>query len=402
MLSAAQVALLGALSAPFALAFSPVFTNPRQCESMRITWSELDLPVVDMPLTEIFMSLIPLDNDPSRMAPQPYSLSVPAGGHEIAALPFPAGTKFFASAQMFESSGFTRRTVSEVFTVEHSSNSGCLPAKTMPTDGRAKAKSFGKRQVSVVGPSLVTATGVPAPVNAIANPSSTSSSSAPAASGSSGSTPPIRVIGSSNIPASGAPEAPANAAPAPSSSAPVPPIRVIGTSVISATGDSEPPASSSDASDAGAYNPSPTSTDSDSLYTETTTSTSCTETPTELPMESETSMEMPPSTVTVPSNENDGYYVPSNENDGYYSGTDEEEPCEETMDPSEHESMHIMPMPTETITTLPALPAATITNTNTDTEVVHYTALDDMVNAANGMFKAWNPYKAAYTPSAGN
>ena len=293
MLSVAQVALLGALSAPFTLAFSPVFTNPRQCESLRITWSELDMPVVDMPLTEIFMSLIPLDNDPSRMAPPPYSLSVPSGGHEIAALPFPAGTKFFASAQMFESSGFTRRTVSEVFTVEHSSNSNCLPAKALPADGRAKAKSFGKRQVNVVGPSLVATTGVPAPVNAIASPSGTGappainvigattipvgssssavvdastspSSSAPAASGSSGTTPPIRVIGSSNIPASGAPQAPANAAPAPapSSSGPVPPIRVIGTSVVSATGDSAPPASSSDASDAGAYNPSPTSTDS--------------------------------------------------------------------------------------------------------------------------------------------
>lgn len=303
MLSPAQVALLGALSAPLVHAFSPVFSIPRQCESLTITWTEstINLPVVDMPLTEVLFQLIPLDNDASRMAPEPYTVSVPSGGHDIGALPFPAGTQFFAAAHILGSTGFTRRTVSKVFTVEHSEKIHCLPSKPMPNDGRAKAKTFGKRQISVVGPSLVSPTGAPAPVNAIANPSSSApppainvigvtaipadgssssavdaSTSVPASvtlslpvaapSSSGGVTPPIRVIGTSNIPATGAPVAPpANAAPAPSSSGVVPPIQVIGTSFVTATGDVSPPESSSTDSSTGAYETSPTLTDSVSI-----------------------------------------------------------------------------------------------------------------------------------------
>jgi hypothetical protein len=200
MLSAAQVVILGVLSARFVSAFSPVFSSPRQCEMLRITWESIELPVVDMPLTEVFMSLIPLDNDPSRIAPEPYSLSVPSGGHEISALPFPTGTQFFVSAHVPGSSGFERRIVSKMFTVEHSENSHCLPAKADNTDGRVKVKPFGKRQVSVIGTGLVDATPtIPAPANAIASPSGA---------------PPIRVIGTSEHPATGLP-VPGNASLAP-------------------------------------------------------------------------------------------------------------------------------------------------------------------------------------------
>jgi hypothetical protein len=270
MLSAAQVALFGALSAHFVTAFSPVFSSPRQCEMLRITWSEsVDLPVVDMPLTEVFMSLIPLDNDPSRIAPEPYSLSVPSGGHEIAALPFPAGTQFFASAHILGSAGFERRTVSKVFTVEHSDNSHCLPAKAVNMDGRAKAKSFGKRQISVLGTGLVDSTGVSAPANAIASLSSV--------------TPAINVIGVTAVPADGSslPPAPTTSSSAPTTSSSddaVPPIRVIGTSEHAATGlpvpgnvapapsasGSYPPAgqeASSPGPSDGAYSPNATYTD---------------------------------------------------------------------------------------------------------------------------------------------
>jgi len=386
MLSAAQVALFGALSAHFVTAFSPVFSSPRQCEMLRITWTEsVDLPVVDMPLTEVFMSLIPLDNDPSRIAPEPYSLSVPSGGHEIAALPFPAGTQFFASAHILGSAGFERRTVSKVFTVEHSDNSHCLPAKAVNMGGRAKAKSFGKRQISVVGTGLVDSTGVPAPANAIASPSSappainvigvtvtpadgsslppspTTSSSAPSASSSDGAVPPIRVIGTSEHPATGLP-VPGNVAPAPSASG------------------SSPEASSSGSSD-GAYSPNATYIDTSSAYA-TETSTSCTETPTEMP---DISMVTEWATVTVTMNADHNMAS--------------EEPCNESMDSSEYQTMHETIMPPDTIT-MTSLPTAT--QSAADTAVVSYTAFNDMVNAANSMFKAWNPYKPAYTPSTGN
>jgi hypothetical protein len=427
MLSPVQVVLLGALSAPLVHAFSPVFSIPRQCESLTITWTEstIDLPVVDMPLTEVLFQLIPLDNDVSRMAPEPYTVSIPPGGHEIAALPFPAGTQFFAAAHILGSTGFTRRTVSKVFTVEHSEKIHCLPSKALPTDGRAKAKTFGKRQISVVGPSFASPTGgAPAPVNAIANPSSNgpppainvigvtaipadgssssavdASTSAPASvtlslsvpvpSSSGGVTPPIRVIGTSNIPASEAVIAPpANAAPAPSSSGAVPPIQVIGTSVVTATGDVSPPESSSTDNSSGAYETSPTATDSSSMDMATTT-TSCTETPTAMPEETETSMEteMPPSTITVPYEDD--------------SSAEDEEPCEENMDSSEHQSMHETATSEYETTTTVYLPAASETTRTANTEVVHYTAMDDMVNAANSWYKAWNPYKPAYTPSTG-
>jgi len=385
MLSAAQVALFGALSAHFVTAFSPVFSSPRQCEMLRITWTEsVDLPVVDMPLTEVFMSLIPFDNDPSRIAPEPYSLSVPSGGHEIAALPFPAGTQFFASAHILGPAGFERRTVSKVFTVEHSDNSHCLPAKAVNMDGRAKAKSFGKRQISVVGTGLVDST--PAPANAIASPSSappainvigvtvtpadgsslppssTTSSSAPSASSSDGAVPPIRVIGTSEHPATGLP-VPGNVAPAPSASGSSPPVG--------------PETSSSGSSD-GAYSPDVTYINTSPVYA-TETSTSCTETPTEVP---EISMVTEWATVTVTMNADHNMAS--------------EGPCDESV---EHQTMHDTMMPPDTIT-MPSLPTAT--QSAADTAVVSYTAFNDMVNAANSMFKAWNPYKPAYTPSTGN
>jgi hypothetical protein len=254
MLSAAQVALFGVLSAHFVTAFSPVFSSPRQCERLLITWSEsVDLPIVDMPLTEVFISLIPLDNDPSRIAPEPYSLSVPSGGHEIAALPFPAGTQFFASAHLLGSSGFGRRTVSKVFTVEHSDNSHCLPAKAMNMDSRAKVKSFGKRQISVVGTDLVDSTGLPSPANAIAS--------------TSGAPPAINVIGVTVVPASGssslqAPTTTTSSSSISSATGAVPPIRVIGTSEVPATGlpvpgNVAPAPSSSDSTTEGVSSSSP-------------------------------------------------------------------------------------------------------------------------------------------------
>lgn len=350
MLSVAQVALFGALSAQFVTAFSPVFSSPRQCEMLRITWGSIELPVVDMPLTEVFMSLIPLDNDPSRIAPEPYSLSVPSGGHQISALPFPAGTQFFVSAHVPGSSGFERRTVSKVFRVEHSENSHCLPAKADNTDGRAKVKSFGKRQISVVGTGLVDATpSIPAPANAIASPSGA---------------PPIRVIGTSEHPATGLP-VPGNAAPAPSESGSVP---------------SAPEASSSGYSN-GAYAPSGTYVDSSAAYG-TETSTPCTETPTET---AEVSMVTEWTTVTVTMSADNNLTT--------------DQPCDEVMPTSEHRTMHDTMMPPGTIT---MTSAPTATQSAADTAVVSYTIFDDMVNAANSMFKAWNPYKPAYTPSTGN
>jgi len=76
-----------------------------------------------------------------------------------------------------------------------------------------------------------------------------------------------------------------------------------------------------------------------------------------------------------------------------------EEPCNESMDSSEYQTMHETIMPPDTIT-MTSLPTAT--QSAADTSVVSYTAFNDMVNAANSMFKAWNPYKPAYTPSTGN
>jgi len=368
MLSAAQVALIGALSAQFVTAFSPVFSSPRQCEMLRITWSSVDLPVVDMPLTEIFMSLIPLDNDPSRIAPEVYSLSVPSGGHDITALPFPAGTQFFASAHILGSGGFERRTVSKVFTVEHSDHSHCLPAKAINMDGRAKAKSFGKRQISVLGTGLVDSTGVPAPA---------SPSSAP---------PAINVIGVTVVPAdssslSPAPTTSSSSYPSTSSSdGAVPPIRVIGTSEHAATGlplpesvapsgsspPAEPQASSSGSSDG--YSPNATYIGTGSAI----------ETPTEM---AEISMVTQWATVTLTMDANHNMA--------------NEEPCDEGMDSSEHQTMHETMTPPDMIPTTP-LP------TTTQSSVVSYTLFNDMVDAANSMFKAWNPYKPAYTPSTGH
>jgi len=291
--------------------------------------------------------------------------------------------------------------VSKVLTVEHSAKVDCIHAKPTHVDGRAKVKSFGKRQINVVGPSLVDSTGVPAPVNAIASPSSSSpppavsvigvtaipagqssasvtSSSPPSASSSVAAPPVVSVIGVSNRPASVVPEAPGNAAPAPSSSGAPPPVNVIGTSFVTATNGVPPQASSSGDSSYGSYEPATTSVDSNA----TTTSTSCTETPTEMPSETQTSMESEVTTSTM-----------------YMGDGQDEEPCEDTMDPEEHQSMHDTSMPPETITvtSYTTLPAATQSAANTD--VIHYTVMDDMVNAANSMFKAWNPYSPQYTPS---
>jgi len=77
------------------------------------------------------------------------------------------------------------------------------------------------------------------------------------------------------------------------------------------------------------------------------------------------------------------------------NGIAPEAPC----DSPEYPSMYTTMTPPETIT-VTSFPAAT--QITVDTEVVHYTAFSDMVDAANSMFKAWNPYTPAYTPSNGN
>jgi hypothetical protein len=117
--------------------------------------------------------------------------------------------------------------------------------------------------------------------------------------------------------------------------------------------------------------------DTSSAYA-TETSTSYTEVPTEMP---EISMVTEWATVTVTM---DADHSMANE-----------EPCDESTDSSDHQTM----MPSDTIT-MTSLPNAT--QSTADTAVVSYTVFNDMVNAANSMFKAWNPYKPAYTPSTGN
>jgi hypothetical protein len=66
----------------------------------------------------------------------------------------------------------------------------------------------------------------------------------------------------------------------------------------------------------------------------------------------------------------------------------EEVPCEDEENPSS--------------TGYPGKPASTTTRAAGafNTEVVQYGSFDDMVNAANSAFHAWNPYKPPYTPSA--
>jgi len=47
----------------------------------------------------------------------------------------------------------------------------------------------------------------------------------------------------------------------------------------------------------------------------------------------------------------------------------------------------------------PADVATSTGNYYDDSSVVTYSSFDGMVDAANSMFHAWNPYKPAYTPS---
>lgn len=376
---AQAVALFAVLSAASTTvnAFSPVFSTPRQCDSLKITWSSMELPPSTHGLTEFTMSF-PLD-DPKHHTPSPYTLTVPCtmldeeGVVEVPALPFRAGTQFFASAHFPGASGPVRRMVSDVLTVEHSTDADCLDTAMPPNAKRPRVKTFGKRQVNVIGATTVGASASAAPASSAApgvpinvigvgvipsgaagssqaasstSGASTSSASAPAASGA---VPPIRVIGSSNIPASGSgnPDTPANAAPAPSASSTgsVQPINVIGPGFIPANGGS---------STSTAYEGAPTTiiVDNGTLVTSTESSTSCTETP---------------SAIETPTYE------------------DEEEPCEDDL-----ESTVVHGRPTSTRTR----PAAAI-----NTEVVQYSQFDDMVNAANSAFHAWNPYKPPYSPS---
>lgn len=274
MISSAQVVYLLAFCS-LANAFRPNFSTPRQCASLSISWTSIELPISPAALSEITLSLIPLDNNPAHFAPEPYTLAVPcSGAHteggnvEIPRLPFPAGTQFFASAHIPGASGPVRRIVSEVFTVEHSSDRTCLNNIAAPPLDK-RAKSFGmKRQVSVLGVSTVPATSgdstsaaadayattTSAPIAAAppitvvnvgvipaSDPSAVPSSTAPSPTDA---VPPID--GTSQISASGGVNAPANVAPAPSASGPVPAVQVIGTSLVSAT---SPPVASASSND---------------------------------------------------------------------------------------------------------------------------------------------------------
>ncbi|KAG8818066.1 hypothetical protein FRC19_010899 [Serendipita sp. 401] len=401
MFSGAQVALFAVLTASTVNAFSPLFSTPRQCGSLKITWSSMDTAALSH--TEVTMSLIPLDS-PSHIVPEPYVLTVPSilesGEIEVPALPFKTGTQFFASAYIPGNAGPVRRTVSSVFTVEESIDSSCL--KVHVPEGRARPKAFGKRQVNVVGATTVdassltaspaaSATGVVPPINVIGvgvipsdsaaasatttDASSTVSSSAAAAT-STGPVPPIRVIGESTIPATGgggSADPPANAAPAPaaSSGGAVPPINVIGTGVVPADGSS----ATTTATETTATETSAESTSTDSSATET--STPCTETATEAPTSTETAApEIITTSIAMPGMEQ------SNSADA------ESQPCEDGTDYPVYESTDGS-MPSETSTSTRAF----------NTEVVQYDSFDDMVNAANSAFHAWNPYGPNYTPS---
>lgn len=270
--SGARVALLIALSASSVVAFRPAFSTPAQCRELSISWPSFDFPGTAS-VTEISVSLVPIENH-AHVTPEPYTLAIPAAGatagngrFQIPALPFPGGTQFFASAHIPGFSGPVRRTVSNVMTVEHSSDSSCLAA--IPSLDKRRAKAFGKRQINVIGATTQPADGLPpsdpptssaaAPVNVIGvgvvpadggDITPISTSSAPAASSS--GAPPINVIGVGQIPANGdVPDTPGNVAPAPllSSSAPAPPINVIGTSFFTATPapEGEPPSTTNEA-----------------------------------------------------------------------------------------------------------------------------------------------------------
>jgi hypothetical protein len=417
MFSFSQAVILATLSASFAHAFNPVFSSPRQCSSLRITWTTFDLPVDAIAVSDITMTLTPLDNDPARIAPQPYTVAVPfaisadekQNQFDIPSLPFPGGTQFFASAYLPGAAGPVRRAVSSIFTVEHSDDSSCLSAQKPENRGRIKA--FGKRQVNVIGTGVVDATQTGTPgtgssssagssvtpvVNVIGvgtipatgaatDTGAASASTSAAASSSTGAIPPIRVIGTTTVPATATattPDTPANLAPSPSSTGAVPPVNVIGTSFITAT-DVPPAESSSSASGT-------TLTVGNSSSEEATeTSTDCTETPTET-----AESDMPTTTML----EDPMYMEDDNANN-----ESEEQPCTttETSDmPSEETGTETMPTedassPYETSEALPTATEAATYNT----EVRTYSNLDEMVNAANSMFHAWNPYGPSYTAS---
>jgi len=378
-------------------------------------------------VSEITLSLIPLE-DHHHFSPEPYTLAIPCSGEymeggqvEIQRLPFPAGTQFFASAYVPGASGPVRRTVSKVFTVEHSSDNSCLNnAAPVPVlDKRAKAFGMKKRQVSVIGANTVPATSgastsaaadappavitasVVAPINVIgvgAVPAS-DSGAVPAATTSSGAAvPPIVVIGTGQIPAStGAVEAPGNVAPAPSNGV-VPPVQVIGTSFVTATAAPDSSATASATSTDAAFVPifttvqlgadDVTTTDCTETSTEavmaTETTTSCTETPTETQMME--SMQNEDATSTMVDDMGSDYTDMGDMDDS------EEQPCTDL--PGEDSSA-----PTSSSSDSTYASADLPNPTTSDSPVVHYSAFDDMVNAANSMFHAWNPYKPAYTPS---
>ncbi|KAG8817569.1 hypothetical protein FRC17_011169 [Serendipita sp. 399] len=407
MFPGAQVALFAVLTASTVNAFSPIFTTPRQCDSLRITWSSMDTAALSH--TEVTMSLIPLDT-PSHIVPEPYVLTVPSileGGEiEVPALPFRAGTQFFASAYIPGNAGPVRRTVSSVLTVEASTDASCL--KVHIPEGRSRPKVFGKRQISVVGPNTVdataltgsasasaSATGAPPAINVIgvgvipsdsaagsatATDASSTTSSAAAAT-STGPVPPIRVIGESQIPATGggSGDSPANAVPAPASSGgPSPPINVIGTGVVPADGSSaSATATESETATATETTVEATSTDVYATETATETSTSCTETVTEAPTSTEDAL---PAIITT------SIEMPGEVQED--SASEETQPCDDATESYGYESTEYS-VPSETSSSAHPF----------NTEVVHYDSFDEMVNAANSMFHAWNPYGPNYTPS---
>lgn len=342
-----------------------------------------------------------------------------AGQVEIAKLPFPAGTQFFAQAYMPGASGPTRRTVSTVFTVEHSSDSSCLSDHTATLDKRAK--SFGKRQVSVIGANTVAATAADSantPANSVAATTTGSvppinvvgvgaipasdSGSVPAVTSdattvaptATGAVPPVNVVGTAQIPATGGVvDTPINVVPLPTSGGVVPPVQVIGTSFVTATAapNAAVTASTTDAAfvpnfttvQVGADQVTET-TSCTSTWTEppmaTETTTSCTDTPAETPILVTMQGEGMSTTTTTAMM----YETPSYNSMGDSTDTSAEAPCTDVpgMDSSNMET-----------TTSAYIAAPTVDTAST------YGSFDDMVNAANSMFHAWNPYRPAYTPS---
>lgn len=121
------------------------------------------------------------------------------------------------------------------------------------------------------------------------------------------------------------------------------------------------------------------------MITETTTS--CTDVPTETPVMLSLQDE---DTSTMTSSMMDDM---QSGNSGMDDGNDmsDEQPC--TSDPLGMDSSDTME------DTSSADVASPTGNYYDDSSAVQYGSFDDMVDAANSMFHAWNPYKPAYTPS---